>query len=205
MYYREGCNRFAFLYDPLVRSILFPFGGEEKLRKRIVEALEIREGERVVDIACGTGTLARIIGARAWVAGVDLSENMLRIAREKAPTLALQRADSGFLPFQEGSFDKAVISFALHEMPRERRKNTLSETCRVLKPGARAAFVDYNIPASFLAKAIFRAYMLIETEDAWDLLRCGMREEIERAGFAIEEQDFLIKECVQIIISKTMP
>ncbi|MFQ6088031.1 MAG: class I SAM-dependent methyltransferase [Candidatus Methanofastidiosia archaeon] len=60
-YYREKCNKMAQGYDRFVSMVLAFFGGERKFREKILEFAQIRKGERILDVCCGTGTLAKII------------------------------------------------------------------------------------------------------------------------------------------------
>lgn len=118
------------------------------LRKRVLH--EIKHGERVIDIACGTGAQCFVLATKAGrVTGVDLSESMIRFARSK-------QAKSVFsnLEFKVGDatqltsvvnheFDVAILSLALHQFSPDFYKPILSEMKRVAK---RIIIVDYAVP-----------------------------------------------------------
>lgn len=118
-------------------------------RRRVLEALAPEPGERILDIGSGpgllAGELARAVGPNGSVAGIDLSENMLALARE-LPTqqpgapIAFSSADATELPFPAGSFD-AVLSTQVYEYVPD-MKSALAEARRVLRPGGRLLILD---------------------------------------------------------------
>ncbi|MBE9637336.1 class I SAM-dependent methyltransferase [Salipiger mangrovisoli] len=104
----------------------------------LVEAAGIRGGGRVLDVATGTGIVARAALARgASVTGVDINEGMLTIAREKAPHASFQLAAAESLPFEDNSFDAVTCQFAL--MFLADRGQALREMARVCHPGGHLA------------------------------------------------------------------
>jgi ubiquinone/menaquinone biosynthesis C-methylase UbiE len=108
----------------------------------LVELGDLR-GRRVLDVGCGTGALASALAeqAHAKVWGVDPSEAMLEVARERAPRgvgLKLGRAEE--LPFRAGWFERAVLSLVIHLVDRPR---ALAELGRVLVPGGRVAIATF--------------------------------------------------------------
>jgi SAM-dependent methyltransferase len=108
---------------------------------RVAEALDVQSGDRVLDVACGTGVLARavsdLIGPIGTVVGVDINDGMLAVARRRAPEIEWQTARAEALPFASGSFDAVASQFGL--MFFEDRRAALQEMLRVLKPGGRLA------------------------------------------------------------------
>jgi ubiquinone/menaquinone biosynthesis C-methylase UbiE len=109
--------------------------------QRVADAADIRAGERVLDVACGTGVLARAVTERAGqdgtVIGLDLNEGMLAVARRKAPEIEWRHGRAESLPFDSNSFDAVVSQFGL--MFFEDRATALREMMRVLRPGGRLA------------------------------------------------------------------
>lgn len=101
---------------------------------RVADAAELGDGERVLDVACGTGILgreaARRVGKDGLVAGVDPSPGMLAVARRLAPTVDWQQGTAESLPFQDGSFDAVVSQFGL--MLFEDRQRAVREPLCVL-------------------------------------------------------------------------
>ena len=101
---------------------------------RIVELAQIRPGMRIVDLATGTGGVAReAAAAGAHVTGIDVSAGMLDIARHSsAADIVYMLAEASAIPFPDHSFDVATCGFGLSHMPRA--SQVLSEVRRVLKP-----------------------------------------------------------------------
>src|SRR5688572_14100435 len=83
----------------------------------VADAAHVRPGERVLDVACGTGVLARAVAARAGsqgsVAGLDASRGMLAVAERHAPTVDWRHGVAEALPFDDSSFDAVVSQFGL--------------------------------------------------------------------------------------------
>jgi ubiquinone/menaquinone biosynthesis C-methylase UbiE len=137
-------------YDLLIA--LLTLGRERRFREKLLRLARVRPGESVLDIGCGTGTLAiaarRIVGASAIVHGIDASPEMIERARHKA---AKARADAVFevalaqsLPFPDAQFDVVLSTVMLHHLPRSARPEAVREARRVLKPGGRLLAVDFG-------------------------------------------------------------
>jgi len=118
----------------------------EPAQKRLLEMAGLRPGERVLDIACGTGLItfpaAIAVGARGSIVATDISERMLERGREEAQKRGLgnttfQRADAESLDFPESSFDAALCSLGLMYVPEP--LNALRLVHRLLRPGGRMA------------------------------------------------------------------
>jgi arsenite methyltransferase len=118
-------------------------------RELVLEALYPQPGERVLDIGSGPGLLAhdlaRAVGPAGSVAGIDLSENMLALARElepdpRAAPISFAAADASELPFPDASFD-ALLSTQVYEYVPD-MAGALTEALRVLRPGGRALILD---------------------------------------------------------------
>lgn len=208
-YYREKLwKRCARFYDPFLNLVFFlPCGGEGSFRKRCVDFASPAQGDQVLDVCCGTGTLtsliARRVGAEGRVIGVDLSESVLEIARKKRRNVPVtfQRAEAENLPFALARFDKCFISFGLHEMPRQARQNALREMRRTLKSAGRLFVVDYNLAARALARFAIKAFVrLVEDEAAYKMLLDGsLVAEVEESGFAIKRRDLICSGTIQLI------
>ena len=109
-------HRYAFLYD--LDDILF-FGTKQKLRKRVIDLANIKEGKLVLDLMIGTAESSILAGkAGAKVIGADFSKSMLKIADRKIKrnglkTISLVRADGERLPFPDNTFDAVICTFGL--------------------------------------------------------------------------------------------
>jgi SAM-dependent methyltransferase len=119
----------------------------------LAKAAHISQGKRVLDVACGTGILARElapqVGASGSVAGLDLLPGMLEIAKQLAPSIEWKQGTAEELPFPDQSFDAVVSQFGLMFFPE--RTKSLREMLRVLIPGGHLAVAVWdslsNIPA----------------------------------------------------------
>lgn len=119
---------------------------------RVAQAADIRPGQRALDIACGTGVLARAVRAisgAGYVAGLDPNPGMLAVANEIEPGVDWRRGVAESLPFPDCSFDAVVSQFGL--MFFEDRKLAVREAVRVLVPEGRLAVAVWdklaNVPA----------------------------------------------------------
>lgn len=120
---------------------------------KVADAAQIRPGQRVLDVGCGTGILARQVASRAGSAGrvaaIDPSAGMLAVARQFAPDVEWREGVAEQLPFPDRSFEAVVSQFAL--MFFSDRRQALREMLRVLTPGGRLVVAVWdsleNIPA----------------------------------------------------------
>lgn len=139
----------AVLYDAIVWFALR--GRERQLRQRLLNLSRLRPGEAVLDVACGTGTLAILaketVGRSGIVCAVDASPEMLARARSKAARAAVEvrfeNALAQALPFADSSFDLALGTMMLHHLGRADRRVLAAELRRVVKPGGRVLLVDF--------------------------------------------------------------
>jgi ubiquinone/menaquinone biosynthesis C-methylase UbiE len=126
-------------------------GKLRELRERTADFADLRPGDRVLDVGCGTGTLALIAQARVApagrVVGIDPGRDQVARARRKAerrhlPAVfevgAIER-----LPFEDQTFDVALSTIMLHHLPPDLRRQGLSEVARVLKPAGRLVVADF--------------------------------------------------------------
>lgn len=182
-----GHDLFLPLYDPLV-SLL----GGERARRDLIAQANITSGQRILDIGCGTGTLAVMLkraDADVEVVGLDPDPKALRRAKTKATRAALSlQLDQGFsdeLPYAEDSFDRVFSSFMFHHLEEENREKTLREVSRVLKPGGSLHLLDFvdddhgshGLLSRFLGRLIHSTDRLKDNSDARIL------QLMRRAGF----------------------
>ena len=123
-----------------------------------VAVAAIQPGMKVLDIAGGTGDLARAFAKKAGPTGrvvlTDINESMLRVGRDRLldgglvlPTAA---CDAEHLPFADGAFDLVSVAFGLRNMTH--KEAALAEMCRVLRPGGRLLVLEFSKPAAALQK-----------------------------------------------------
>ena len=144
----------AVLYDAIVWFALR--GRERRFRRRLLDLAGLRPGEFMLDVGCGTGTLAilakQVVGLSGEVCGVDASPEMIARARSKAARAGVgvrfENAAAQALPFVDSSFDLAFGTLMLHHLGRAARRDLASELRRVVKPGGRVLLVDFARPAA---------------------------------------------------------
>jgi ubiquinone/menaquinone biosynthesis C-methylase UbiE len=127
------------------------------LRPRVFDHLVARSGadraDDVLDIGCGTGyfagRIAKAVGTRSRIVGIDPSEPMVTYANHDAPpNCSFIVAPAENLPFPDGSFDLIVSSLAIHHIPVDHRPTAFSEMLRVLRPGGRLFVAEFRAPRS---------------------------------------------------------
>ncbi|WP_066331821.1 bifunctional demethylmenaquinone methyltransferase/2-methoxy-6-polyprenyl-1,4-benzoquinol methylase UbiE [Azohydromonas lata] len=144
-------------YD--VMNDLMSMGMHRAWKAYTVAVANLREGQRVLDIAGGTGDLARAfapkVGASGMVVHTDINEAMLRTGRDrlldKGMVLPSTICDAERLPFREGAFDLVSVAFGLRNMTH--KDGALAEMARVLKPGGRLLVLEFSKVAAPLQKA----------------------------------------------------
>lgn len=133
----------------------FLFRGKlRELRKRTADLAQIQPGEIVLDVGCGTGTLAlevsRRVGARGRVVGIDPGENQIARARGKATQrnlpIEFQIGVIEHLDFPDQTFDVVLSTIMMHHLSDTLKRQGLTEIARVLKPGGRLVIADFKRP-----------------------------------------------------------
>ena len=133
-------------------------------RKRTIKKLESHSPKRILDIATGTGDFAMAATKleSVEVVGIDISEGMLSIARDKIKKkrlehrFSVQKADSENLPFKDASFDAAIVGFGVRNF--ENLRKGLAEILRVIKPGGVFYVLEFSKPRKTPFKQIYRFY-----------------------------------------------
>ena len=131
----------AEVYEAFFLPALF-----QQWASRVADAAGIRAGQRALDVACGTGVLARAIadrvGSAGSVVGLDVNPGMLAVAQRQAPAITWKQGRAEALPFDSDSFDIVVSQFGL--MFFEDRKIALQEMMRIVRPGGRLAVAVWD-------------------------------------------------------------
>jgi demethylmenaquinone methyltransferase/2-methoxy-6-polyprenyl-1,4-benzoquinol methylase len=144
---------------------LMSFAQDPRWRRAMVSAVGPRPGQRLLDVATGTGLVAEELVRRGAteVVGLDQSEQMLsgsraRLAREPelARRVTLVRGEAEQLPFEDGAFDGLTFTYLLRYV--DDPAATMAELARVVRPGGRIGMVEFGVPASAALRALWRAY-----------------------------------------------
>ena len=164
---RHALELFAGLpsrYDRM--GALLSFGQDPRWRAALVAALAPRDGQRILDVATGTGMVAAALARAApgcRVVGLDQSEQMLagaraRLAREPelAARIELVLGEAERLPFADGEFDALSFTYLLRYV--DDRAATMRELARVVRPGGRIAMVEFGVPRRPLLRALWRVH-----------------------------------------------
>ena len=148
----DAANAYEALFVP---SLFGPWA------PKVADAVDLAPGQRVLDVACGTGILAREAASRSGsdgsLAGVDPNEGMLEVARKLSPKIQWRQGVAESLPFPDRSFDAVVSQFGL--MFFSDRSRALREMMRVLVPGGRLAFAVWDSLESIPAYAAMVALL----------------------------------------------
>lgn len=148
----------AYDFDKIARDYdrmnhLMTLGLDCLWRRRAVRGLH----GNVLDVACGTGDMVvELLKYGCTVTGVDLSEEMMAIARQKAPAATFMLADAEHLPFPDETFDAVTCAFGVRNFVH--LEQGLSEMLRVLKPGGTMVILELATPDSAWARPFYQFY-----------------------------------------------
>lgn len=150
-------DRVAPRYD-LVNDLLA--AGQTRLwRRAVVNAIDPRPGERVLDLAAGTGTsTVPLIARGASAVACDFSLGMLAEGRRRQPRMPFVAGDALGLPFADGAFDAATISFGLRNTADPRA--ALAEIRRVVRPGGRLVVCEFSQPTWRPMRSAYSEYLM---------------------------------------------
>ncbi|MFT7711297.1 bifunctional demethylmenaquinone methyltransferase/2-methoxy-6-polyprenyl-1,4-benzoquinol methylase UbiE [Clavibacter tessellarius] len=142
-------------------NTLLSVGNDQLWRVATTRAVAPVAGERILDLAAGTGTSSAALAASgAHVVAADFSEGMLEVGRRRHagnPRIEFVHADATDLPFDDDSFDAVTISFGLRNVVEP--KKGLDELLRVLKPGGRIVICEFSTPPVPLVRRGYDLYM----------------------------------------------
>lgn len=165
---------------------------ERVFKQALIRQASLEPGHRVLDLACGTGTLAIWIKQHeplATITGVDGDEAILSIAIRKARDakvdIQFDRALSFHLPYPDAQFDRVLSSLFFHHLSWKGKQQTAFELFRVLKPGAELHIADWGVPSNAFMRGLF---FLVQGLDGFsntqDNVSGKLIELFEQAGFA---------------------
>ncbi len=107
----------------------------------------LQTGDRVLDVGCGNGRLFQLFeGVLIDYTGIDQSEKLIALAREKFPDISFDVGEMTHLPYRDASFDAVYAIASFHHLPTpEKQKQALKEIWRVLKPGGKLIMLNWNL------------------------------------------------------------
>ena len=150
-------DRVAVRYD--VTNDVLAVGQTRRWRRLVADALDAGPGQRVLDLAAGTGTSSDAIAARgAEVVSCDFSLGMLQVGRRRLPHLRFIAGDAMALPFADASFDAVTISFGLRNI--HDPLQGLREMRRVTRPGGRLVVCEFSTPVFPPFRTVYEEYLM---------------------------------------------
>jgi SAM-dependent methyltransferase len=189
------------LYDTAIEPLA------RELRQETTE--EVAENSRTLDLCCGTGGLVFQLAEKcAHVTGADHAQGMIQYARQRRAQRGLTNvtfvhADARFLSdFEDQRFDSAILSLALHEMPRASGLRVLKEAARVAKE---IIIVDYAVPLPTHTQGIVSRYLeviagLSHLRSFLDYTRhLGLDSLVADAGLAVKSDRAAMSQCIRIV------
>ena len=144
-------------YD--VTNDVLSLGQDRLWRRAVVKAVDAKPGERILDIAAGTGTSSEPwADAEIEVVPADFSLGMLRVGRRRRPDMAFTAADAMSLPFADESFDVVTMSFGLRNVADA--GTALREFLRVTRPGGRLLVCEFSQPVNKTFRTVYSNYLM---------------------------------------------
>lgn len=150
-------------YDSM--NSVISFQQHKRWRKDTMKRMNVQPGDTALDVCCGTGdwsiALAQAVGKDGKVIGIDFSENMLSIAKEKGNKAELNQIEwihgnAMELPFEDNHFDYVTIGFGLRNVPDY--MTVLKEMYRVVKPGGKVVCLETSQPTLIVYRQLFYFY-----------------------------------------------
>jgi demethylmenaquinone methyltransferase / 2-methoxy-6-polyprenyl-1,4-benzoquinol methylase len=155
---RAMFDRIAGVYDRM--NAVMSAGLDRRWRERAADLAAVGAGDRVLDVATGTGDLAielkRRVGSEGRVVGSDLSERMLELAREKASDVEFEWGNAQKLPYTDNSFDTVACGFGVRNFAD--LDAGLREMVRVARPGGRVVVLEMTTPERPPLSLFFRVW-----------------------------------------------
>ncbi len=152
-------------YDSYMQKITF--GKENRLREMTIDLANIKPGDSVLEIGCGTGTLTleakRKSGPSGKVCGIDIIPGMVERSQQKATQanldVAFQLGSIDNIPFPDNQFDVVMCSFMIFHMSEAVRRKGIEEIYRVLKPKGQIMVLDLNLPVRRVPRALMKMFL----------------------------------------------
>jgi ubiquinone/menaquinone biosynthesis C-methylase UbiE len=201
-------------YDVMTWWCFLPLGGEDACRREFVGWFAVEPGHQVLSLCCGTGTTERALMdamPSARVTAIDLGTGQIATAKRKSRQGLVDyrvgnATDTGFAP---GSFDRVLITLALHEMPRPLRAAILREAARVCRPNGRVIAIEHAPLSSRLSRVVRSLWWFgwvpgnPEASTTMDLQRRGLANELEQAGLHVVERHATSPEWIEGFVAQS--
>ena len=166
---------------------------DKRYKSLLIEQAQIQPGMHVMDLGCGTGTLA-IMAKQAQpdaeVVGLDADPEMLKMAYVKKNQEKIDvKFEIGFtnnLPYPDASFDRVLSSIMIHHLKTPDKEKTAREIYRVLKPGGQLHVIDFGKPSTFYGKLL--GPFLHKFEEANDNIDGKLPIMFREAGLNVQEK-----------------
>ena len=160
---KSQMERMVNSYDSYMRKMTF--GRERALREMTLDLAQVKPGDWVLEVGCGTGTLAlaakQRVGPSGKVFGIDIIPGMIELSQRKAAQatvdVTFQLGSIDEIPFSANQFDVVMGSFMIFHMSEMVRRKGIAEIHRVLKPQGRLLVLDLALPTHPVPRAIARA------------------------------------------------
>lgn len=180
------------LYDSLLRLTIPEF----KFKCRLIKQARIEAQHRVLDLGCGTATLTLLLKKThpdAEVYGLDADARVLELARAKIAQSGLEiTLDQGMsfeLPYPDNSFDRVLSSLLLHHLDRRKKRRTLDEAFRILRPGGELHVADWGKPQNIFMRI---GHLFVQLLDGFQTTQDNVKGLLphffRKSGFADVEQ-----------------
>jgi ubiquinone/menaquinone biosynthesis C-methylase UbiE len=182
--------RFRWL-TPLYDGVVAATTRERTFRAAVLEQAGLRPGQRVLDLGCGTGTLAIEMASRCpglQIFGLDGDPEVLARAERKAVRAGVeitwQHGLATRLPFPDSSFDRAVSTLFFHHLATEDKVSAARELHRVLRPGGQLHVADWGPPTGHLQRLLFLPVQWLDGfANTTPQLAGGLTDAFRQAGF----------------------
>lgn len=188
---KSEMEKIAPTYDAYMRKMTF--GREAALREMTVRLAQVKPGDSVLEVGCGTGSLTlaakRQAGPSGMVAGIDIIPVMIELSQRKAEQareeIIFQNGSVTGIPFPDNQFDVVMGSFMIFHMSEDTRRKGIAEIYRVLKPRGRLLLLDLAMPKPWLQRAIAQRI----------IFRGGLEHDLQELVPLLESSGFTGIEC----------